>query len=58
MFARIRAELAEEIDRYNPRLQKGTKYRRAPTCCMLGCAEPRPKGEKYCALHEGEQITE
>ena len=47
-LAGIRERFEAETFAHDPR--SGWQKKRGPICCTVGCGEPRPQGESYCAV--------
>lgn len=50
---RIRHEIETEPSLPSNQKKRGGG-RRGPTCCALGCYQPREKGEAFCSAHQDE----
>lgn len=51
-LAVIRDELTDKRERHANGSIRSPK--RAPTCCFIGCYEPRLRSETFCATHRDE----
>ncbi len=59
---RIRAEFygveTKQVFVTGGRSEKKKPKKSEPTCCYVGCYEPRNPGEPYCHIHENEEVEE